>query len=122
MKKIIISFVFFLFSSSIFSQAVDCEDLIDYVKSNGSRKATVNSWQLINSEWLKEVEAWEIDDAIVVIASIKKDQYTFLAKDYIFCGIPSRNWDNFYNSWSDVGKTYGEKFHLYIIDYICNCN
>lgn len=122
MKKTTITFIFLLFSLPIFSQTVDCEDLIEYVKSNGTSKATVNSWQLIDSDWLKKVEAWETDNAIVVIASIKKDQYTILAKDYIFCGIPSRNWDNFYNSWNDIGKTYGEKFHLYIIDYICNCN
>ncbi len=121
MKKII-AFYFLLFSTSLFSQTVSCEELITYVKKNGDEKATVNSWQLINSSWLKQVQAWEINNTIVVIASIKKDEYSILAKDYIFCEIPSRNWDNFYNSWNDVGKTYGEKFHKYILDYACNCN
>jgi hypothetical protein len=122
MKKSIL--VLFLIATSIsaIAQTVNCEELMAFVKRNGREKATVSSLQLFNSSWLKEVKAYDIENTIVVIASIKKDEYTLFAKDYVFCGIPSRNWDSFYNSWVDIGKTYGEKFHLYIIDYICDCN
>jgi hypothetical protein len=104
------------------SQEVNCDDLIDYVKTKGYRKGTVSSISLINSDWLKEVEAYTIDNLIVVIAEIKKDEWGINTKKYIFCGIPDSNWSDFYYGMNDVGKTYGERFHKYIIDYQCKCN
>lgn len=113
--------LFFCCFLTTYSQNVSCEELIDYVRKDGYKKGTVSSTQLINSSWLKEVEAFEINNAIVVIAEIKKDEWGFSSKEYVFCGIPSSNWSAFYYGTYETGKTYGERFHKYIIDYVCNC-
>ena len=104
-----------------FSQDVSCEYLMEYVKNNGKNKGSVSSYQLINSSWLKEVKAYSIENIIVVIAEIKKDEWGFNTKKYIFCGIPNINWDAFCFGMFDIDKTYGERFHKYIIDYKFNC-
>jgi hypothetical protein len=92
------------------------------VEENGKKKETVSSYSLIYSTWLKEVTAYSIEDVIVVIASIKEDQYSYFTKKYIFCGIPENNWSSFYYGLYDLNKSYGERFHKYIFDYKCNCD
>lgn len=101
-------------------EVVTCKELMDYVIQNGTRKASVNQFQLIESSWLKDVTSYTIENTIVVIAEIK-DEYGFNTKKYIFCGIPSTNWDSFYYGYNDLDKTYGERFHKYIFNNKCNC-
>jgi hypothetical protein len=104
-----------------FSQQYSCEEILSYVKSNGYKKSSPSSWYL-KSSWLKNVTAYELDDMIFVVADIKKDDWGYSSKEYIFCGVPSRNWDNFYSITAILSEdSYGEKFHKYIIDYVCDC-
>lgn len=107
-------------SISLMAQDVSCNELIDYVKKEGRYIESVSAIQLLSSAWLREVEAYSIDNSIVVIAKIQQDQYS--TKRYIFCGIPRSNWNNFYVGLNDLTKTYGERFNKYIMDYKCNCN
>jgi hypothetical protein len=111
-----------IITTSVFSQDVTCDELTSYVKTEGYRKGSVYSYQLYESSWLKSVECYQYDNVLFVIAEIKKDQYSYTTNKYIFCGIPKANWDSFYWGYNDSGKTYGERFHKYIIDYTCNCN
>ena len=111
----------FFFCNYSLAQDVSCKDLVKYVEDEGYVKATVTSIQLFNSSWLKEVKAYSINNTIVVIAEVKKDEWGFNTEKYIFCGIPSWNWDAFYYGLYDFGKTYGERFHKYIYNYKCDC-
>jgi hypothetical protein len=120
MKKILLSLFLLLSTIILNAQTPSCDEVMKFIKSNGYKKGSVSSYQLINSSWLKEVNAYTYDGDIYVIAKIKTDNYDYWGKDYIFCGIPSRNWSDF-SGISFNQETYGEKFHKYIIDYICNC-
>jgi len=112
--------LFLLFSFNSYSQDVSCEDLMNFVKSKGSYVSSMPSY-IMDSEWLYEVTAYRYESKYYVIAKIKKDKYSYQTKSYIFCGIPYTNWSNFqYGSYND-SKSYGERFHKYIMDYQCNC-
>jgi hypothetical protein len=118
-KALLLSILVFCLTDTQ-AQSVKCTDLLQFIKQNGYRKGEVGSYQLMNSSWLKSVTAYTYDNAIFVVAVIKKNEYDFQGKTYIFCGIPSRNWDYF--SIYDTNPSYGEKFRKYIIDYKCDCN
>lgn len=120
MKKIIF-FASLIFSIGIHCQSVSCDDLLNYVTSKGYNFQSVSSIQLINSSWLKQVDAYKIEGKIAVVAEIKRDDIGFSTKKYVFCGISESRWDYFYYGLYDIGKSYGERFHKYIIDYQCNC-
>lgn len=123
MKQLIIVLILiFISTDKLSAQEVSCDNLIDYVIKKGNLKESVFPIQLINSSFLKEVKAYSIDNTIVVIAEYKNSQPSFTTKKYIFCGIPSSNWNDFYIGLSDLGKTFGERFHKYIIDYRCKCD
>jgi len=122
-KTIFILSVLFLCSfSSLKGQTTSCTQLMAYVKTNGISKGTIDNSMFINSEWLRKTEAFSIDNSIVVIADFyDKSHYSF--KSYIFCGVPSSNWDTFYdNRMLLLDKSTGEQFREYIYDYKCNCN
>jgi len=109
-----------LFSFNSYSQDVSCDDLLKFVKSEGSYESSIGVHTL-NSDWLYEVTAYRYESKYYVIAKIKNNKYSYETKSYVFCGIPYRNWSDFkYGSYSD-SKSYGERFHKYIIDYQCNC-
>ena len=122
MIKNLLIFSTFLFSSFSFSQTVKCEDLIDYVKKEGSRKSSISPINLVQSSWLSDVKSYKVEGKTVVIATIKKDTYGIRTQDYIFCGVPDTNWSRFSNGIFDTGLSIGERFHKYIMDYQCNCN
>jgi hypothetical protein len=116
MKKLIL-ITTIIFSLSTFSQEVSCNALMDYVEKNDSYPQTVNCF---NSSLLVKVKRYEVGGATVVVAYIKKNEYDFRGKPYIFCGISSYTWTKFtsdgtYNSW-------GKAFHKYIMDNKCNCS
>lgn len=73
-KKLFLhAFLIFLFASFYsYSQEIQCTELINYVKSNGYKKSSISSIQLYNSSWLNAVEAYSIENSIVVISKIKK--------------------------------------------------
>jgi hypothetical protein len=102
------------------AQQTSCESLIEYVEENGSKKGSVGAMQLLQSTWLINVDAYTINNTLVVIAEIKKDSYGFSTKQYIFCGIPESNWEYFSGFYS-LTSTYGERFQKYIIEYQCDC-
>ncbi len=109
------------------AQDISCEDLMGLVEDEGYNFDNVGFYQLMNSSWLKDVKAFKIEidyrDIIFVFAEIKKDEYGFSTKKYVFCNVPQSNWDKFskpFLNFSD-NSTYGERFHKYIIDYVCNC-
>lgn len=116
MSQILLTF--FLFTSLTFSKPqTSCEEIIRLAKSEGIRHGYVSSISLMNSEWLKNVEAYKIEGVIIVIATIKNES-SYFGKEYVFCGVPESNWTSFSYGYSG---SYGERFHQYIIDYQCNC-
>ncbi|TYP99014.1 hypothetical protein C7447_102332 [Tenacibaculum adriaticum] len=120
MKKFGIIFLMLSVNFS-FSQEVNCEDLQEFIKTKGYYKTSLANYTL-GSSWLYEVTAYEYDYKIYVIAKIKRNEYDYSPKAYVYCGIPSQNWNNFqYGDYND-SDSYGERFHEYIKDYECNCN
>lgn len=120
MKKTILFLSFFCCIYLSNAQEITCDDLLDFVKTEGYKESSVSSIALIDSSWLNGVEAYSYDGNLFVVAKIKKDEYSYYSKEYIFCGVPEENWRKF-KSLFDIDKTYGERFHEYIIDYQCNC-
>jgi hypothetical protein len=102
--------------------AISCDKLIEVVSDKCYKLGGLTPLQLIQSDWLYRVDAYECDENIFVIADIRvKNGYFNETKSYIFCGIPKENWDNFTRLLVDINLSHGEKFHKYIIDYKCNC-
>jgi hypothetical protein len=119
-RIIVCTLFFFGISNEFRAQDVSCTELMDFVKSNGYKKGSLNSLSL-NSSWLHEVTAFTYESKIFVVARIKANEYSLSTDSYIFCGIPNRNWENF-KSWNISGDdNYSEKFHEYIMPYKCNC-
>jgi hypothetical protein len=103
------------------AQTTNCDELISYVLNNGRKLGTINESEIINSSWLKKIEGFSINNSTVVVAEIYLDENKLSSKKYIFCGIPSNNWNTFFFGRYAIGKSLGEKFHEYIFDYKCNC-
>lgn len=102
-------------------EAISCVELIKNVKSEAKFVDEV-SQVFTNSQWLKDVKLYQYGDSYFVIASIKtKSDYTYSGKEYIFCGIAKTQWNNFKTGVYDVHLSYGERFHKYIIDFLCDC-
>lgn len=120
MKKTFLIFILLSINLS-FSQQVNCEDLQEFIKSKGYYKTSLANYTL-NSSWLYEVTAYEYDFKIYVIAKIKRNEYDYSPRSYVFCEIPPQNWNNFQygRNYNDL-ETYGERFHKYIKNYQCNC-
>jgi hypothetical protein len=118
-KQISFTFTVFILSITLLSaQDVTCNELADFVKSEGYYKANVPGY-ILDSEWLSDVTAYSYEYKVYVIAKIKKSEWDFNPKSYVFCGIPETNWNKFSSLYSD--HAYGERFHAYIMDYKCNC-
>jgi hypothetical protein len=105
-------------SPSLFAQRVSCETLMKAVKEEADHYDEVGFYSLLNSEFLEEVEAFEYEEELFVIAKFKREPGQIFSKYYIFCGISKTRWNAFKNGWTG---TYGERFHQYIIDYVCDC-
>jgi hypothetical protein len=104
------------------AQEVSCEELIAFIKEKGQKSEEVTSLSL-DSSWLNNVTLYKYDGKYYVIAKIKKDEYGYSTKSYVFCNIPYSNWSSFHSPYNFITHgTYGERFHEYIIDYVCNCN
>jgi hypothetical protein len=114
-----IALLLVMITGTSFSQNVSCENLMRAVKSEASYYGEVSSFTLISSEFLKEVKAYDYEGTLFVIATFQPKSNEFFPRTYIFCGIPYSNWNSFKNGFNG---SYGERFHQYIIDYVCNCN
>jgi hypothetical protein len=117
--KIAMILSFFILSQQVNAQSVSCETLMRAIKDDADYFGEVGSFALLSSDFLKEVKAYEYDGSLFVIAVFKSKPGEFLPRSYVFCGVPSSNWNSFKNGFTG---TYGERFHQYIIDYVCNCN
>lgn len=121
MRNLFLTILLSLPLLEIKGQTMRCGDLLDFVVRNGHYKGEVSSLALINSTWLKSVTAYRYKNSIFVVAAISTDKYRFSSKKYIFCGIPTRNWESFADGLVDFDLSYGEKFHKYIMEYKCDC-
>lgn len=121
MKKFLIIFIFTLSFFEVKSQEISCEKLKNFIEKEGRYVSSLSSYTL-NSSWLYKVTCYSYEMNYYVIAEIKKSEYSYQTKSYVFCGIPYSNWSNFKNGYNySDSRTYGERFHAYIIDYQCNC-
>ncbi len=121
MKNFLTIIAITITSTVSYSQAVKCNDLLDFIVEKGYKKATLQNY-ILSSSWLSKVTAYSYEYKVYVVAEIKENEYSYKTSTYIFCGIPSMNWQNFqYGGYGDPAS-YGERFHKYIIDYQCNCN
>ncbi len=112
--------IVFLFQSSYtYTQNVSCEQLVRSVESETTFYDDILWVNLVYSEFLEEVKAYQYKDGLFVIAKFKREPTAIFGKKYIFCGVPPSNWNAFKNG---IGDTYGKRFHKYIMDYLCNCN
>ena len=116
MKRILLALLIPI-SSLFFAQSVSCNDLVEYVQKKTSYPDRVTP---MTSKMLAKVEYYEVDDSGLVIAYIKRNEWEFSGKPYIFCGISYRRWSAFKSDGMING--YGEAFHKYIIDYTCKCD
>jgi len=105
MKKIILM-ILMLISFNSFSQEVSCEDLLDFIKTEGSYVSSVSNY-IMESSWLYEVTAYRYESKYFVVAKIKENEYSYTTKSYIFCGIPYMNWSNFYYGGYGDSNSYG---------------
>ena len=123
MKKKLFVFLFCLASFISNAQEISCNDLIDFIKSKGSKQTELHSYNL-DSSWLHNVKLYKYDNKYYVITEIKESEYNiYNTKSYIFCNIHYSNWNSFHSNIANFysNSTYGERFHKYIKDYLCNC-
>ena len=97
-----------------------CQNLLNYIQQKGYHKDTLSNYTL-DSEWLYEGKAYDLNRKIYIIAKIKKNEYSYQTNTYIFCDIPSSNWYNFKNGDYGDSESYGNRFHKYIINHKCDC-
>jgi hypothetical protein len=104
------------------NNAIKCDKLIEFIKKEGTSYQDVSHYSLYNSSWLYEVKSYKYKENIFVIATIKKDDISYIKNDYIFCNISEQRWKAFYDPYNlQDRRSYGEKFNDFIIDKVCNC-
>lgn len=114
-----ILFIAFAFNTTK-AQDISCEKLMSYVKLHGYYKGRVDPWMTNSSSWIWSVSAYSIENKIAVVATLKTNNYGG-KKDYVFCGIPEKNWYNFTSIMISSNSSYGKRFHKYIMPYKCDC-
>lgn len=102
------------------SVPVTCNEFFEYIIDKGYQYGKVSGYSM-DSEWLKTVTAYKFEGALYIVAEIKENEYSYSTKSYIFCGIPTYNWNKFKSGGYGDSNSYGERFHKYIFDYKCNC-
>lgn len=111
MKKTF-AILFISISNFIFSQSFD--NAINFIKQNNTYSESVVCY---NSRMLAKAEYYISDNVGYAVMYIKQNDYDIYGKPYIFCNISRDRWSYFktggYTSW-------GESFHQYIKEYICN--
>lgn len=103
--------------AEIKAQTISCQELYEVVTENYDNRDAVN---VMMSTMLTKAVYYTVDGNGFVVANIKRNDFDMQGAPYIFCGISSQRWARFksegmYGSW-------GEAFHKYIRDYICDCD
>jgi exonuclease VII small subunit len=98
-----------------------CESLKKFIIENAEIVSSIEK-NTLNSSWLDNVTAFEYNNDLYVIISIRENNVSYKSNEYIFCGIPHNNWNSFRNKAFFNDSSYGERFHEYIFEYKCNCN
>lgn len=119
--KHILTVLLIVFSLQMSAQSVRCEELVDFIQTEGMYSSSLSSYTL-DSTWLKKVTLYSYDSNYYIVADIKTSEYSYSSTSYIFCGIPFQNWLNFKNGSYGDSDSYGERFHKYIFNYKCDCN
>lgn len=119
--KLYILLILLLFNLKNYSQELKCADLLNFIETNGNFKSTLNNSEL-NSSWLFKVSGYTYKNINYVIVGIKKNENSTLIKKYIYCEIPTINWNKFMNGGNGVSDDFGKRFWKYIIEYKCDCN
>ncbi|MCE7039186.1 hypothetical protein [Dyadobacter sp. CY312] len=98
-----------------------CQEALNAVKGRGNyEKVVIKSEMSSTDDWLKKVKLYSLEGRLFVVAEMFTDDYHINSKEYLYCDIPAQNWNAFYTG-SAGRRTYGERFHDFIIDYKCNC-
>ena len=101
---------------SLSQQSVNCQELIRAVKQAKTYSDNVSCF---TSSMLVKATYYEAENMGFVVAYIKKNEYDYYGRPYIFCGISSQRW-SYFKSNGTFGS-WGKSFHTYILDYACNC-
>lgn len=103
-------------SSFAKAQSVSCQEVYEFILENGYKANSISL--TYSSSMLTKVERYTYDGKNYVIGYIKQNDYDYKGSPYLFCGISSYDWNNFYvNYYSSAGVA----FHEYIMPYKCNC-
>lgn len=108
--------IFFFFSLGVTVQSISCQKVFDIVTEDYDYRDVLNP---LMSTMLAKVTYYTLDGNGFVVAYIKKNEYDFQGKPYIFCGISSQRWSKFKSE--GMFGSWGESFHAYIREYTCNC-
>jgi len=116
MKKLVILFFFLVIKTPSNAQSISCQELFEIITDYHDTRDNVIT---IGSSMLAKATHYTVDGDGFVIAYIKSNDYDFLGKPYIFCGISSQRWSRF--KIEGMTGSWGESFHNYIREYTCNC-
>lgn len=99
-----------------------CEDLMEFIKEEGTPYQDVSHFKLYDSSWLYEVKSFKYKENLYVIAAIIEKDFPYTKNNYIFCNVSEQRWKAFYDPYNfQDTRSYGEKFNDFIIDKVCNC-
>ena len=94
MKKILLIIIFAFTFVGAKAQEVSCEDLKNFIEKEGRYYSSVSSITL-NSSWLYKVTCYSYDMKYYVVAEIKKSEYSYQTKSYVFINFYLRTWNHF---------------------------
>ena len=115
-KSITVSaLLLFLTVSAGWAQQMRCEELVTYARTNATQTSINNC---TSSAWLIKVVHYKVNEGGMVIAYIKQNEYDYVGKPYIYCGISYNVWLDFM---LDAIMSCGESFHKHIAPYKCDC-
>lgn len=114
LKLIIVALFIFPITSN--AQSISCQELFEIVTEKYDSKDEVTCF---NSEMLTKATHYEVEGMGFVVGYIKSNNYDFRGKPYIFCGVSSWQWSSF--KMNGMSNSWGEAFHEYIRNKICDC-
>jgi len=120
-KFILMTMAPILWTTVSVAQTVTCDELIEFIEKEGYHSGSVSNFEM-NSSWLYKVTAYTYDYRLYIIAEVKRNEYSTQTTQYVFCGVPSMNWQNFRFKGYGDSDAYGKRFHKYILEYQCACD
>lgn len=113
--KLSLCILFLSFSFFGLSQEISCQEAYEIILEYGENKRTITTY---GSTMLIKVEKYKVDGNIYVVGFIKSNEYDYMGKPYLFCGVSRYDWSNFTTYYISSA---GEAFHKYIFPYKCDC-